>query len=57
MDFLFMLFRVFNCQKTAHEFPDHNGGSLENLVVGCSFTGYTETCAQLIFNSGTDFIT
>ena len=42
--------------EIAHEFPDYDRGSLENLIVCCGFTGYAETCTQLIFNCGTDFI-
>ena len=57
MDFFLMITGVLYGKEAAHQLPNDNGGSLKDLVVGGSFTGYAENGTQLVFNNGTNFIT
>ena len=56
MDFFLAALRILRYQQAAHDLADHNGGRLEDLVVGGRGAGDGEMGAQLVLNGAAHLV-
>ena len=56
MYFFIVALGILRYQQTAHDLADHDGGRLENLVVGSRGAGDAEMGAELVLNRAAHFV-
>ncbi len=56
VDLFFRAVGILHGQEAAHDLADHDGGRLENLVIGRGGSGSAEVGAELVLNGAAHFV-